>query len=85
MTASEEGLKVDQSLDVRGVKSPDNYHQACECLNGMAEDDVLELHIDDGAVLRTLPFGLRAEGHEILVSEPVQDGVRLIVRKRALL
>jgi TusA-related sulfurtransferase len=83
MTASEQSLKVHQSLDVRGVKSPDSYRQARERLNGMDEDAVLELHIDDGEALRTLPFGLRAEGHEILVSEPIQGGVRLIVRKRA--
>ena len=34
--------------------------------------------------LSTIPFGLRAEGHEILVSEPMNGGVRLLVRKRAL-
>ena len=85
MTPSIRGLRVDQSLDVRGVPSPGGYHQALTRLQAMAENEVLELHLDDGEALRTVPFALRAEGHEILVSEPANAGVRLLVRKRALL
>ncbi len=85
MTPSIRGLKVDQSLDVRGLPSPEAYHQALARLQTMAENEVLELHLDDGEALRTVPFALRAEGHEILVSEPANAGVRLLVRKRALL
>lgn len=77
------GLRVDQSLDVRGLAHPEGYHRALERLQGMEEQEVLELHLDDGEALRTIPFGLRAEGHEILISEPVTQGVRLLVRKRA--
>ena len=79
------GLRVDHSLDVRGQQGPAGYHQAIERLKAMAEDGILELYLDDGEALRTIPFGLRAEGHEILVSEPSTNGVRLLVRKRALL
>ena len=65
------------------AEGPSAYHQAIEALAQMAEHDVLELYLDDGDPLRTIPFGLRAEGHEILVSEPANNGVRLLVRKRA--
>lgn len=51
----------------------------------MAENEVLELAIDEGEPLRSIPFALRAEGHEILVSEPATPGVRLLIRKRKLL
>ena len=85
MTPSIRGLRVDQSLDVRGLPSPEGYRRAVAQLQGMAENEVLELHLDDGESLRTVPFALRAEGHEILVSEPANTGVRLLVRKRALL
>ena len=78
-------LRVDQSLDVRGIEGPVGYAQAVQRLQAMAENEVLELYIDDGEPLRTLPFGLRAEGHEILVSEPANRGVRLLVKKRSLL
>ena len=51
----------------------------------MAEDDVLELYLDEGEPLRTIPFALRAEGHEILISETANPGVRLLVRRRSLI
>ena len=76
-------LHVDRSLDIRGVGSPDGYHRAVAKLREMTENEVLELSLDDGESLSTIPFGLRAEGHEILVSEPANHGVRLLVRKRA--
>ena len=78
------GLKVDQSLDVRSTASPEGYHKAVAQLSVMKEHEVLELHIDEGEALDAIPFALRAEGHEILVSEPAKNGVRLLVRKRAL-
>ena len=84
MDQSLQGLKVDQSLDVRGITRPESYLKALERLGQMAENEVLELYLDEGEPLRTIPFGLRAEGHDILVSEPVNNGVRLLVRKRSL-
>ena len=85
MASPSRGLRVDQSLDARGLDGPAGYTKAVERLQGMAENEVLELYLDEGESLRTVPFGLRAEGHEILVSEPANQGVRLLVRKRSLL
>ena len=77
------GLRVDQSLDLRGLERASSYQKAIERLQQMTENDILELHIDEGDALSTIPFALRAEGHEIVVSEPANDGVRLLVRKRS--
>ncbi len=85
MSTFTRGLRVDQSLDTRTMAHPASYREAVGRLNAMAENAILELYIDDNQSLRTIPFGLRAEGHEILVSEPAANGVRLLVRKRALL
>ncbi|MBI4342623.1 MAG: sulfurtransferase TusA family protein [Candidatus Omnitrophica bacterium] len=76
-------LRVDQSLDVRGLESPAAYQKAVDELKRMDDNGVLELYIDEGEALRAIPFGLRAEGHELVVSEPAQNGIRLLVRKRA--
>jgi len=76
-------LRVDRSLDVRGVDIPGNYLKAKEAMDSLQDDQVLELYLDEGESLRRLPFGLRAEGHEILVSEMAKEGVRLLIRKRA--
>ena len=78
-----QGLRVDQTLDLRGVERAEGYREARERLTQMAEHQVLELYLDEGEPLRSTPFGLLAEGHEILVSEPSTNGVRLLVRKRA--
>lgn len=78
-----QSLRVGQTMDLRGVERTEAYRKARERLTTMAEHDVLELSIDEGEGLRSIPFGLRADGHEILVSEPASHGgVRLLVRKR---
>ena len=69
-------------MDIRGIPREDGYHRAVAVLKTMGEHEVLELHLDEGEPLTTIPFALRAEGHEILVSEPTTSGVRLLVRKR---
>ena len=74
---------MDQSLDLRGLERAASYQKAVERLREMAENEILELHLDEGDVLSTIPFALRAEGHEIVVSEPAENGVRLLVRKRS--
>jgi TusA-related sulfurtransferase len=81
---STQKLQVDHSLDVRGMPRATGFLKSREQLQGMLENQVLELHIDEGEPLTTIPFALRADGHEILVSEPAQHGVRLLVRKRSL-
>ena len=82
--SSIQGLRVDATLDLRGIDPPAGYQKAREKLSGLEEEHVLEIHVEEAA-LRTLPFGLRADGHEILVSEPTMQGVRMLVRKRSLL
>ena len=81
--ASTKIMHVDRSLDVRGVEVPADYLKVKEVLEGLTVNQILELHLDEGEPLRRIPFGLRAEGHEIVVSEPAKEGVRLLVRKRA--
>ena len=83
--SSVQGLRVDASLDLRGKTPPECYGKTREQLARMVEDQILEICVDEGEVLRTLPFGLRADGHEILISEPMSGGVRMLVRKRSLL
>jgi tRNA 2-thiouridine synthesizing protein A len=83
--SSTQKLHVDQSLDLRGVERVAAYLKARDQLQAMEENQILELYLDEGEPLRSIPFGLRAEGHEIVVSEPATQGVRLLVRKRLLL
>lgn len=81
---SVKGLQVDEVLNVKGSSPGESFQKARRQLEAMEEGQLLELICDEDDVLRTLPFGLRADGHEIVVSEPAADGVRLIIRKRTL-
>ena len=83
MEPSTQRLQIDATLDVRGQDGPACYRQALAQLAQMPAHAVLELHIDEGEALEAVPFALRAEGHEILISEPAKEGVRLLIRKRA--
>ena len=85
MKPSVQKLQVDHSLDIRRCQRAEGYQQAKAKLHDMTEDQILELYLDEGDALNSIPFALRAEGHEIVVSEPVKEGVRLLVRKRTLL
>ena len=85
METSKRALRVDQSLECRSQSGPAVYAAAVKQLQDMAEDAVLELYLDEGEPLRTIPFALRAEGHEILISEPANPGVRFLIRRRSLL
>ena len=73
---------VERSLDVRGKERGKGYQQAKAVLDEMVEDQILELYLDEGEPLRSIPFGLRADGHAILISEPYRQGVRLLIRKQ---
>ncbi len=84
MEDSIQRLQVDALLDVRGVDPAECYLKAREVLEPLEEGQILEISVDEGEVLRTLPYAVKADGHELLVSEPHVEGVRLLVRKRIL-
>ncbi len=73
---------VDVRLDLRGVRCPMNYIKTKLKLDELAAGGTLEVFIDDGEAVRGLPTGLRDEGHEILVTEPVNPGYRVVIRKQ---
>ena len=82
MKTTSQKLHVDRSLDLRGITRQVAYRRALAQLKELTDQKILELYLDEGEALRSIPFGLRAEGHEIVVSEPANQGVRLLVRKR---
>ena len=69
------------SLDLRGIRCPMNYIKTKLKLDELEAGDTLEVFIDDGEAVRGLPMGLRNEGHEILVTEPVNPGYRVVIKK----
>jgi len=57
---------ADRSIDLRGVPCPLNWVRAKLRLEAMAPGQVLEILIDDGDPVRSVPHLVKADGHRIL-------------------
>lgn len=67
-------------LDLQRERCPMNLLRSRQALDGLAPGQVLELWLGlEGAA--TVPEGLRALGHAVLVEEPLGEGLRLRVRR----
>lgn len=67
-------------LDLTRERCPMNLLRAGQALEGVGPGQVVELWLGlEGAA--TVPDGLRAQGHAVLVEEPLGDGLRLRVRR----
>ena len=76
------GIKIDASIDLKGVTCPINFVKSKLKLEIMDKDAVLEIILDDGEPVRNVPASLKDEGHKIL--EVKQEGQywRLLVQKQ---
>lgn len=81
MTATDGPGPADR-LDLRGVKCPGNAARALVRLESMDAGEDLELWLDDGEPIRSVPDSLAFEGHEILRTERRETFWCLVVRAR---
>jgi len=81
MTAPDEpGVPV--RLDLRGVKCPGNAARALVRLESMDAGEDLELWLDDGEPIASVPESLEFDGHQILRTERRDTFWCLVVRAR---
>ena len=64
-------------LDLTGVPCPMNWVRTRLALESMAEGELLEVRLDPGEPLRSVPLSAREDGHDVRVD----DGVVTIVRR----
>jgi TusA-related sulfurtransferase len=69
-----------EHLDLRGVRCPTNAARALVRLEAMAPDEVLELLLDDGEPIASVPASLHEQGHRVLTQERAGPAWRLLVR-----
>lgn len=74
-------LKPDESLDLSGVKCPINFVKTKLKLEEMESGQLLEVVVDDGEPIRSVPKSLKDEGHKILKVEDLGGRFRLVIRK----
>jgi TusA-related sulfurtransferase len=64
-------------LDLTGVPCPMNWVRTRLALEGMEPGERLEVRLDDGEPLESVPLSAREDGHEVTVD----GGVVTIVRR----
>ena len=79
-----EVLEIAQAyLDLRGETCPFTFVRTKLRLEELGGGEVLELILDDGEPIRSVPRSVKAEGHQIFrVEDLPEDGAyRLLIRK----
>lgn len=71
----------DDSIDLRGVLCPINFVKTKLKLEMMDSGQILEVILDDGEPIRSVPRSLKEEGHKIIKVENKEGSYRLLVKK----
>lgn len=76
-----EEIKIDQKIDLRGVKCPLNYVKAKLRLEELKIGEFLEVFLDDGEPILNVPRSIKEDGHKILSIEKVNNCYKVIIKK----
>jgi sulfite reductase (ferredoxin) len=71
-----------RTVDLRGVPCPLNFVKAKLALEKVGVGDILDIEIDDGEPIRSLPASLGNQGQEVLAATRCEDYFCLRVRRR---
>ncbi|MCC7211629.1 MAG: sulfurtransferase TusA family protein [Candidatus Brocadia sp.] len=77
----EEKIIPDEKIDLRGVLCPINFVKTKLKLEMMDSGQVLEVILDDGEPIRSVPRSIKEEGHRIVKVENVENMYRLLIKK----
>jgi tRNA 2-thiouridine synthesizing protein A len=79
--AESEKIVPDDQIDLRGVLCPINFVKTKLKLEMMDSGQVLEVILDDGEPIRSVPRSIKEEGHKIIKVENVENAYRLLIKK----
>lgn len=77
----EEKITPDEKIDLRGVLCPINFVKTKLKLEMMDSGQILEVILDDGEPIRSVPRSIKEEGHRIVKVENVENAYRLLIKK----
>ena len=73
--------KADATLDLSGVKCPINFVKTKLKLEELETGQLLEVVVDDGEPIRSVPKSLKDEGHKILKVDDLGGKFKLLIKK----
>jgi len=71
----------DEKIDLRGVLCPINFVKTKLKLEMMDSGQVLEVILDDGEPIRSVPRSIKEEGHKVVKVENIEGAYRLLIKK----
>ncbi len=74
-------IKVDDSIDLRGVICPMNFVKTKLRLEALDDGQVLEVTLDKGEAFQNVPKSIKDEGHKIVEVKREDDHFRLKIEK----
>lgn len=74
-------LEADVKLDLRGIECPLNFVKTKIQLEKMQSSEILEVLLDPGEAIESVPQGVIEEGHQILEQLQINDYFRVVIKK----
>lgn len=71
----------DMTIDLRGIECPLNFVRTKIQLDKMRNGQILEVLLDSGEAIESVPPSVIEEGHQILSKEKVDDYYKLLISK----
>lgn len=74
-------IKIDKTLNLKGVPCPMNFVKTKLKLEEMDSGEVLEVLLDDGDPIKNVAASVKEEGHQIIGITRVGQKWKLLVKK----
>ena len=74
-------INPDITLDLRGIACPLNFVKTKIQLEKMKSGEKLEVFLDSGEAIESVPPSVIAEGHMVFSIEPVEDYFKVLIWK----
>ena len=75
-------MKSDFTLDLRGIACPLHFVKTKIQLDKMQSGEKLEVLLDTGEAIESVPPSVIEEGHIILNTEPVENYFKVLIQKQ---
>lgn len=73
--------KPNDTIDLRGVLCPINFVKTKLKLDEMESGEILEIFLDDGEPMRSVPRSVKEEGHKIIKVDSLGKEYRILIKK----
>ena len=74
-------VKSNFFMDLRGVECPLNFVKTKIQLEKMETDQILEVWLDPGEAIESVPPSVIEEGHKILLQKEIENYFKVLIKK----